>query len=159
MSGFPGGASGKQPGCQRRGHKRRGFNPWVGKIPWRRHGNPLQYSCLENPIDRGAWWATVHRVTKGWTQLKLLSTHADINAKGKSLGKTRYFCIWMESINVYTVCIFSSFVHWKELEILTRPEAMSIPSTETRVLKNHFPLEEIWDSWEMTDFRSEICPR
>ena len=61
----------------------------------------------------------------------------------------------MESINVYTVYIFSGFVHWKELEILTRSEAMSIPSTEIRVLKNHFPLEEIWDSWEMTDFRSE----
>ena len=34
------------------------------KMPWRRHGNPLQYSCLENPMDRGAWWATVHGVTK-----------------------------------------------------------------------------------------------
>ena len=31
------------------------------------HGNPLQYFCLENPIDREAWWATVHRVTKNWT--------------------------------------------------------------------------------------------
>ena len=31
------------------------------------HGNPLQYSCLENPMDRGAWWATVNRVTKSWT--------------------------------------------------------------------------------------------
>ena len=36
------------------------------------HGNVLQYSCLENPMDRGAWWATVHRVTKSWTQLKHL---------------------------------------------------------------------------------------
>ena len=32
-------------------------------------GNPLQYSCLENPMDRGAWWATVHGVAKSWTQL------------------------------------------------------------------------------------------
>ena len=39
------------------------------------HGNPLQYSCLENPKDRGAWWATVHRAAKSWTQLKRLSTH------------------------------------------------------------------------------------
>ena len=36
-------------------------------------GNPLQYSCLENPMDRGAWWAAVHGVTKSWTQLKQLS--------------------------------------------------------------------------------------
>ena len=39
------------------------------------HGNPLQYSCLENPMDRGAWQATVHRVAKSWTWLKQLSTH------------------------------------------------------------------------------------
>ena len=49
------------------------FNPWVGKIPWRRDGNPLQYSCLENPMDRGAWRAMVHGVTKSQTQLKRLS--------------------------------------------------------------------------------------
>ena len=46
--GFPAGASGKVPPCQCRRHKRYGFNPWVGKSPWRRHGNPLQHSCLEN---------------------------------------------------------------------------------------------------------------
>ena len=41
-----------------------------GKSPGGGHGNPLQYSCLENPMDRGAWQATVHRVTKNWTLLK-----------------------------------------------------------------------------------------
>ena len=51
----PGGTSGKEPACQCRRHKRCGFNPWVRKIPWRRNGNPLRYSCLENPMDRGAW--------------------------------------------------------------------------------------------------------
>ena len=40
------------------------------------HGNPLQYSCLEYPMDRGAGWATVHRVAKNLTQLKQLSTRA-----------------------------------------------------------------------------------
>ena len=70
-----------------------GSIPVSGRSPGGGHGNPLQYSCLENPVDRGAWWAIVHRVTKGRTQLKLLSTHADINAKGKRLGKTHYFCI------------------------------------------------------------------
>ena len=40
------------------------------------HDNLLQYSCLENLIDRGAWWATVHRVAKSRTQLKSLSTHS-----------------------------------------------------------------------------------
>ena len=42
------------------------------------NGNPLQNSCLENPMDRGAWWAAVHRVVQSWTQLKQLSMHACI---------------------------------------------------------------------------------
>ena len=41
-----------------------------GRSPGGGHGNPLQYSCLENPMDRGAWWATVHGVAKSQTQLK-----------------------------------------------------------------------------------------
>ena len=40
--------------------ERPGFNPWDGKIPGEVNGNPLQYSCLENPMDREAWQATVH---------------------------------------------------------------------------------------------------
>ena len=42
------------------------------------HSSPLQYSCLENPMDRGAWWATVHRVAKSQTRLKRLSTHMQL---------------------------------------------------------------------------------
>ena len=74
--GFPGDASGKEHACQCRRRKRHGFNPWVGKIPWRRHGNPLQYSCLGNTINRGAWQATVHRVAESQTQLKQFTMHA-----------------------------------------------------------------------------------
>ena len=44
------------------------------RSPGGEHGNPLQYSCLENPMDRGAWQALVHRVEKSWIQLKQLST-------------------------------------------------------------------------------------
>ena len=47
-----------------------GSIPGLGKSPEERHGNPLQYSDLENPMDRGAWWAIVHRVTKRQIQLK-----------------------------------------------------------------------------------------
>ena len=46
-----------------------GSIPGSGRSPGEGHGNPLQYSCLENPMDRGAWWATVHGVTKSWTRL------------------------------------------------------------------------------------------
>ena len=52
-----------------------GSIPGIGRSPGERHGNPLQYSCLENPMYRGAWWATVHRVVKSLTQLKWLSMH------------------------------------------------------------------------------------
>ena len=65
--GLPSWLSGKESACQCRRH---GFDPWVGKIPWRRNGNPLQYSCLENPMDRGVGQATDHEVTKNQTGLK-----------------------------------------------------------------------------------------
>ena len=49
--------------------------PGSGRSPEGRNGNPLQYFCLENPMVRGAWWATVHRVSKSQIRLKWLSTH------------------------------------------------------------------------------------
>ena len=53
-----------------------GSLPGSGRSPGGGHGNPLQCFCLENPLDRGAWRATVHRVIQSWTRLKRLSTHA-----------------------------------------------------------------------------------
>ena len=53
-----------------------GLTPGLGRFSEGGHGSPLQSSCLENPMDRGAWWAVVHRVTKSWTRLKRRSTHA-----------------------------------------------------------------------------------
>ena len=58
--GFPGSSDGK-------GHRRCGFDPWSGRSPGEGNGYPLQYSCLENSMDRGAWWATVHRVAQSRT--------------------------------------------------------------------------------------------
>ena len=55
-----------------------GSIPELGRSPGGGHGNPLQYSCLENPMDRGTQRALVHRVTKSWTQLKWLRTHSCI---------------------------------------------------------------------------------
>ena len=49
-----------------------GFDPWIGKIPGKGNGNTLQYSCQENPMDRGAWWAIVHGITKESDMLLLL---------------------------------------------------------------------------------------
>ena len=51
------------------------FDPWLGRSPEEGNHNPLQYSCLENPMDRGAWRATVHRVTKSQTELRDFTLH------------------------------------------------------------------------------------
>ena len=51
-----------------------GLIPGLGRSPGGGNGNPLQYSCLENPMDRGAWWATIHRVTKSRTRLSDYTT-------------------------------------------------------------------------------------
>ena len=51
-----------------------GSIPGLGRSPGAEHGHPLQYSCLKSPMDSGAWWATIHRITKSQIQLKGLST-------------------------------------------------------------------------------------
>ena len=56
-----------------------GLIPGSERSPVGRHGNPRQYSCLENPMDRGAWWATLQRVTESQTQLKQVSMHAHMH--------------------------------------------------------------------------------
>ena len=55
-----------------------GSIPGSGRCPGGRYGNPLQYSCLENPMDRGAWQATVHRVAKNWIfSIEICSTKSE----------------------------------------------------------------------------------
>ena len=63
--GFPGGSNSKQSACSAGDL---GSIPGLGKSPGEGNGYPLQYSCLENSMDRGAWQATVHEVTKNQTQ-------------------------------------------------------------------------------------------
>ena len=66
--GFPGGTRGKQPTCQcRLGVREAGSIPGLGRSSGEGNGNPLQYSCLEDPMDREAWWATVQRVAQSQT--------------------------------------------------------------------------------------------
>ena len=62
--GFPSGSDGKASAYN---VGDLGSIPGSGKSPGEGNGNPLQYSCLENSMDRGAWWATVHGVEKSWT--------------------------------------------------------------------------------------------
>ena len=79
-----------------------GSTPGLGWSPGGGHGNPLQYSCLENPRDRGAWWATAHRAAQSWTWLKRLSTNAHtlqdwsvlISRVQPNPGPCRGTCTW-----------------------------------------------------------------
>ena len=63
-----------------------GSVPGLGRSPGGGHDNPLQYSCLESPMDRGAWHTTVHRVAKSWVWLKSLSTHAPVHQQSFSMS-------------------------------------------------------------------------
>ena len=90
--GFPGGTGGKEPVCYAGGIWDLSSIPGLGRPPGGEHGNPLQYSCLENPTDRGGWWATVKRVAKSQTELKRLSRQAHTwltgsQFPGRSLGR------------------------------------------------------------------------
>ena len=84
-----------------------GLIPGLGRFPGGGNGSPLQYSCLENPMDRGVWWATALGVIKNWTRL---SMHACIHA-WKS---------WLENININDVIFSVDFIEF----------SVVIPSTQ-----------------------------
>ena len=69
MEGLPCWFRGKEPAGNEDVAGAAGSIPGSGRSPGEGTGNPLQYSCLKNPMDRGAWWATVHGVAKSQTQL------------------------------------------------------------------------------------------
>ena len=104
---FPGGASGKEPACQCRRLGRCKLDPWVGKIPWRRSGNPLQYSSLEKLMDSAAWRATVHGVQR--VGHNLVTDH------------TRYFVIQLHYPKIflkYRNKIYSEFMFYKIIKYI-----------------------------------------
>ena len=98
--------------------------PASGRSPGGEHDNPLRYSCLENPIDRGAWRATVHRVAQSWTRLKWLSTHAFIH-------------------NILVICSSSNGHRvWFQLPATTSTTVLSILCMSPVALYENF--SEIW---------------
>ena len=80
----------KESTCQCRRPKRYKFDPWVRRFPGAGNGNPLQYSCLGNPMDRGAWRATVHGVVKSWAHWARAHTHT--HTCNDSWVYSCYFC-------------------------------------------------------------------
>ena len=100
------------------------------------NGNPLQCSCLENPRDRGGWWAMVHRVAKCWTRLKWLSTHACSINNLSYTSATRYTLKNLTSRH-YESCIFSFFwYHCKAPRVNKDLHLYSILSHGWQILGN-----------------------
>ena len=85
--GFPGGTCGKEPACQCR---RQGFDPWVRQFPGGGHGNPLQYFCLENRMDRGSWRALVRTVAESDT--------TEVTAHTRVFASVSCFGFWLHSM-------------------------------------------------------------
>ena len=83
--GLPQWLSGKESACSTGAAENTGSILGSGRSPEEGQGNPLQYSCLENPRDRGAWQASVHGVTQSQTRLKQLSTHARTHYRAWSI--------------------------------------------------------------------------
>ena len=81
----------KESACQCRRCRRQGLNPWLGKTPGVRNGNSLQYSCLANSMDRGAWQAAVHGVPKSLTWLSTQHITNDATCYRQSLGLVLIF--------------------------------------------------------------------
>ena len=87
--GFPGGSAVKNPSANARDIRDEGWMPGLGRSPGGGNGNPLQYSCLENSMDRGVWWITVHGVAKSQTRLRQLRMHATLYSK-ESIAKNKH---------------------------------------------------------------------
>ena len=134
--GLPWWLSGKECACSAGA---RGFNPWVRKIPWEKkkgrspgggHGNPLQCFCLENPMDRGVWQATVPGVAKSQTWPKQLSMHTLIFYSPIKMQVPRrwklyyFFCASILSASlVHNSCSINTFwsVEWMSSCCLLSP--------------------------------------
>ena len=87
---FPSGSDGKESTCNA---GERGLIPGSGRSLWEGNGNPLQYSCLESPMDREAWRAIVHGAANSWTHLKQRSNGARM-CQTQSFESVRQYC-WM----------------------------------------------------------------
>ena len=94
QAGFPGGSVVKNLPANAGDATDAGSIPGSGKSPGGEHGNPLQYSCLKNPMDKTAWWATVHRVTKRWTRFSDW-TKITSNAYNAHIASSWYMLLMM----------------------------------------------------------------
>ena len=115
--GFPGGSAVKNQPANA-DVRDAGSIPGLGRSPAGGHSNPLQYSCLENPMDRGAWQATVHRVAQSWTRLKRLSMAQIYERTWITMPQMRV--LWRyRSATIFSLCYYDC-TPWVELQVSRR---------------------------------------
>ena len=140
--------------------------PVLGRSHEEGNGNPLQYSCLENPMDRGDWLATVHRVTKSRIQLKQLSmSHLDSGFNPKGGMIQIYPCLGLSNhiilFDLYIQCYFSYHRGFRMYKHRCRSDPgylggkIKYPSGFETLKKNCYQTHSIpWDSGKLMDFSS-----
>ena len=102
--GFPGGTVVRNLPASAGGTRDTGSISGLGRSPSVRNGNPPQYSCLENSVDRVVWWAVVHGVTKNWTQLnRLIFSPLNLFLTSTCLVKATVFPVVMYGCESWTV--------------------------------------------------------
>ena len=112
---FPGGSEVKVSACN---VGDLGSIPGLGRSPGEGNGNPLQYSCLENPMDRGAWWAIVHGVAKSWTRLSdftfTLTIQSFVGKEMSLLFNTLWFHkpLFILNSGLFLIAVSGSYNSW-----------------------------------------------
>ena len=95
-----------------------GFDPWIGKIPVEGNGNPLQYSCLENSMDGGAWWATVRGITKSQTWLSDFTFFHFLLSEGRPWIPFSFYFAWLANKTIYFTPLWLCNNWWVQQQII-----------------------------------------
>ena len=129
--GFPGGSVVKNLPATSAATVDVSLIPGLGRYPGKGNGNPLQHSCLENPTDREAWWATVHRVAQNQTRLKRLSSSSSSSKFRKAQRREKKS--W-----------FFNLTSWTTASLVAQQYRIHLPMQETLVwsLGGEHPLEK-----------------
>ena len=138
---FPTDPVGKESACNAGDGGRHKFIPGSGRSPGGGCGNPLQYSCLENPMEREAWWTIAHRVTKSQTRVKKWNTHSRTHTRQ---GYILPFCLFNLHAEFSTVQSLShvqlSVTSW------TAAHQASLSINNTRSLLKFMSIESVMSS-------------
>ena len=117
-----------------------GWIPGLGRSPGGRNGNPFQYSCLENPMDWGAWWATVHGVTKSQTRLSSsVHTCTDVKKSCTNSATNPYIHICIRFTNCITLLKITPALFFLSLSFFSEPF-----ESKLQILRSLTPTYYIW---------------